>query len=85
VREVIAAVEKASGKKVKVKLAPRRAGDPPGLYADNRKAVQELGWKIEYPTLDSIVETAWRWHRAHPKGYDDKKKTAAKTKSRKRN
>ncbi|HTB63785.1 MAG TPA: UDP-glucose 4-epimerase GalE [Opitutales bacterium] len=74
VREVIAAVEKVSGKKVKVKFAPRRAGDPPGLYADNRKAVTELGWKIEYPTLDSIVATAWRWHSTHPKGYGDKKK-----------
>jgi len=84
VHEVIAAVEKASGKKVKVKLAPRREGDPAGLYADNRKAVQELGWKIEYPTLDAIVETAWRWHSAHPKGYDDKKKLAVKAKSKKR-
>jgi UDP-glucose 4-epimerase len=74
VREVIAAVEKASGKKVKVKFAPRRAGDPPSLYADNQKAVRELGWKIEYPALDQIVETAWRWHSAHPQGYGDRKK-----------
>jgi UDP-glucose 4-epimerase len=74
VREVIAAVEKASGKKVKVKFAPRRAGDPPALYADNQKAVRELGWKIEYPKLEQIVETAWAWHRAHPKGFDDKKR-----------
>jgi len=73
VREVIAAVEKVSGKKVKVKLSPRRAGDPPALYADNQKAVRELGWKIQYPTLDSIVETAWNWHCTHPKGYEDKK------------
>ncbi len=72
VREVIAAVEKVSGKKVKVKLSPRRPGDPPALYADNQKAVRELGWKIQYPTLDSIVETAWNWHRRHPKGYGDK-------------
>jgi len=73
VREVIEAVEKVSGKKVKVKLSPRRAGDPPALYADNQKAMRELGWKIAYPTLESIVETAWRWHRTHPRGYDDKK------------
>ncbi len=75
VREVITAVEKVSGKKIKVKVAPRRAGDPPALYADNSKAVRELGWKINYGTIDSIVETAWRWHRAHPQGFGDKKKT----------
>jgi UDP-glucose 4-epimerase len=73
VREVIAAVEKASGKKVKVVESPRRAGDPPALYADNKKALRELGWKIELPRLEQIVESAWRWHSAHPHGYDDKK------------
>jgi len=75
VREVIAAVEKVSGKKVKVKFGPRRAGDPPALYADNRKALRELGWQVEYGNLDSIVETAWAWHSAHPHGYADKKQT----------
>ncbi len=74
VREVIAAVEKVSGKKVKVIEAPRREGDPPALYADNSKAKRELGWKIQFSTLDSIVETAWRWHHAHPRGFAKKKK-----------
>ncbi len=74
VREVVAAVEKVSGKKVKVKLAPRRAGDPPALYADNRKALRELGWKIEYDSIESIVDTAWRWHSTHPRGFGDKRK-----------
>lgn len=78
VREVITAVEKVSGKKIKVKMAPRRAGDPPALYADNRKAVRELGWKIKFNTLDSIVETAWKWHSTHPEGYGDKKKPTRK-------
>jgi UDP-glucose 4-epimerase len=76
VREVITAVEKISGKKIKVKVAPRRAGDPPALYADNQKAVRELGWKVKFNTLDSIVETAWRWHSTHPDGYGDQKKPA---------
>jgi UDP-glucose 4-epimerase len=74
VREVIAAVEKASGKKVKVKFSARRAGDPPALYADNKKAIRELGWRIEYPELGQIVNSAWAWHRANPKGFGDKKK-----------
>lgn len=69
VREVIAAVEKASGRPVPVEEAPRREGDPPSLYADNRLVVRELGWEPKYPDLDAIVESAWRWHRDHPQGY----------------
>jgi len=64
VYEVIHAVEKATGKKVPYTLAPRRAGDPSALYADSSKAVRELGWKIEFAEIDSIVATAWRWHAA---------------------
>jgi len=50
---------------------PRRAGDPPALYADSTKAQTELGWKIKFPTIDAIVATAWKWHRSHPNGYAD--------------
>ena len=71
-REVIRAVEKATGKKIKVVEGPRRPGDPPSLYADSRKAQQELGWKIKFPDIDSIVATAWKWHESHPKGYGDR-------------
>jgi UDP-glucose 4-epimerase len=69
VREIITAVERVSGKKVPVKEGARREGDPPSLYADSSKAQRELGWKIRFPTIDGIVETAWRWHRDHPQGY----------------
>jgi UDP-glucose 4-epimerase len=69
VREIINAVERVSGTKVPVKEGPRRAGDPPSLYADSTKAQRELGWKIKFPTIDGIVDTAWRWHRDHPDGY----------------
>ena len=70
-REVIRAVEKATGKKVNVVESPRRAGDPPALYADSSKAQRELGWKVKFPDIDSIVATAWKWHAAHPEGYAD--------------
>jgi UDP-glucose 4-epimerase len=73
-REVIHAVEKATGKKVKVVEGPRRPGDPPALYADSSKARRELGWKVKFPDIDSIVATAWNWHSTHPNGYDDRKK-----------
>lgn len=69
--EIVAAVEKVTGRKVPLKEAPRRAGDPPSLYADSSKAQRELGWKVQFPTIEPIVETAWRWHRAHPHGYED--------------
>lgn len=71
-REVIRAVERATGRAVKVVESPRRAGDPPALYADSTKAQRELGWRVRYPDIDSIVATAWKWHAAHPRGYADR-------------
>jgi UDP-glucose 4-epimerase len=68
-REVIRAVEKATGRRVKVIESPRRPGDPPALYADSAKAKRELGWTVKFPDIDSIVATAWNWHRSHPNGY----------------
>jgi UDP-glucose 4-epimerase len=72
VLEVIRAVEKVTGLKVPYLLAPRRAGDPPALYADSAKAVRELGWKIKFDHIDAIVGTAWKWHRANPSGFADR-------------
>ncbi|MEO6876294.1 MAG: GDP-mannose 4,6-dehydratase, partial [Opitutaceae bacterium] len=72
-RDVIRAVEKVTGKKIKIVEGPRRPGDPAALYADSSKAQRELGWKIKFPDIDSIVATAWKWHSAHPDGYGDKK------------
>jgi UDP-glucose 4-epimerase len=73
VMEVIKAVEKVTGRKVPAKVAPRRAGDPPALYADAGKARRELNWTPKFQTIEPIVATAWRWHEAHPKGYADRK------------
>lgn len=69
-REIIRAVEKATGRKIKVVECPRRPGDPPALYADSAKAQRELGWKPKFPDADSIVATAWKWHKGHPAGYE---------------
>lgn len=73
-RAVIRAVEKVTGKKVKVVESPRRAGDPPALFADSKKAQAALGWKVKFPEIESIVATAWKWHSTHPDGYSDRKK-----------
>jgi UDP-glucose-4-epimerase GalE len=69
VREVIDTVERVTGRKVPWTLAPRREGDPAALYAAAGKARAELRWTPRYPDLDSIVGTAWAWHRTHPHGY----------------
>jgi len=72
VREVIAAVERVSGRRVPWTIAPRRPGDPAVLYAAPAKARAELHWTPRFAALDTIVETAWNWHRMHPYGYQDK-------------
>jgi UDP-glucose-4-epimerase GalE len=69
VREVIRAFEEVTGKKVPVKKGPRRAGDPAALVADAGKIRRELGWSPRYTELRPIVETAWNWHRTHPRGF----------------
>jgi UDP-arabinose 4-epimerase len=66
VREVIAAVEKATGRPVPVNEVGRRAGDPPVLVADAREAAARLHWKPRYPELDTIVAHAARWHAGRP-------------------
>ena len=73
-RAVIRAVEKAVGKPVKVVESARRPGDPPALFADSTKAQIELGWKVKFADIDSIVATAWKWHASHPGGYNDRKR-----------
>ena len=69
VREVISAVEKVTKLKVPAQYAPRRAGDPPALYADASLAMRELQWQPKYRSIEPIVETAWRWHQRCPRGY----------------
>ncbi len=61
VRQVIAAAEKATGRKVPRKDSPRRPGDPPVLVASNEKAKRELGWNPRRSDLDTILRTAWAW------------------------
>ncbi len=71
-REVIRAVEKISGRKVPLIEAPRRPGDPPSLYADSTLAQRELGWKVKFGDIESIVATAWQWHSTHRDGFGDR-------------
>jgi UDP-glucose-4-epimerase GalE len=69
VRDVLASVERVTGRPVPHELAPRRDGDPAALFASSDRIKRELGWRPRFEELDVIVETAWRWRLAHPAGY----------------
>jgi UDP-glucose-4-epimerase GalE len=69
VRQVIETVGRVTGRTVPWKAAPRRPGDPAVLCASAAKAQAELQWTPRMPDLDTIVRTAWEWHRLHPHGY----------------
>ena len=69
VREVVAAAEETTGRRVRVRVGPRRPGDPPFLVAAPGRAREVLGWVPRHRTIAAIAATAWAWHRAHPRGF----------------
>ncbi|MBC7797002.1 MAG: UDP-glucose 4-epimerase GalE [Pyrinomonadaceae bacterium] len=73
VLEVVEATKKVTGKEIPVKITSRRAGDPSKLIADAKKAREVLGWNPQFAALETIIESAWKWHQKHSKGYDTEK------------
>lgn len=69
VREVIETAERVTGRRIAWIEGPRRPGDPARLIASQARAERELGWKRTFRSLQEIVESAWKWHRAHPAGF----------------
>lgn len=69
VLEVVEVARKVTGHAIPVVESPRRPGDPAVLIASSEKIRRELGWQPDVPDLESIVTSAWQWHRAHPDGY----------------
>jgi UDP-glucose 4-epimerase len=61
VRQVLASVERVSGKRLKVREEQRRAGDPPALVARAERIRSQLGWQPRLDDLDTIVRTAYTW------------------------
>lgn len=70
VKQVVDAVETVTGKEINREIAERRAGDPAVLIASSAKAAEGLGWRPAYTSLEEIIQTAWKWHQAHPNGYE---------------
>jgi UDP-glucose-4-epimerase GalE len=72
VKDVIAAVQRVTGRQVAWRPAPRRPGDPAILYASARRIRNDFGWTPQRADLDVIVEDAWRWHQSHPHGFGER-------------
>jgi UDP-glucose 4-epimerase len=72
VREVVAAVGKVAGTAPPIERAPRRQGDPAILVASAERATRRLGWTPRSSSLETIVRTAFAWHKARPHGFADR-------------
>jgi len=70
VREIIDVARRITDRPIRAEVAPRRAGDPPRLISDSRRARTVLGWQPQFDDITTIVESAWNWRQAHPNGYD---------------
>ncbi len=71
VQEVIDTARAVTGRDIPTSVAPRRAGDPAVLIASSEKIRSELGWEPEFQDLGVIIQSAWNWLNAHPRGYED--------------
>ena len=70
VKEVVETCRRVTGHPIPVKVCPRRAGDPPVLYASGRKARAVMGWSPVRSDIETIVRDAWAFHQAHPDGLE---------------
>jgi len=71
VKEVIELARKITGVNIKAVETARREGDPAVLVASSERARKELGWNPKYDKLETIIETAWNWHKNNPDGFKD--------------
>jgi UDP-glucose 4-epimerase len=69
VREIIGLARRVTGHDIPVRECPRRAGDPAVLIANSEKIRRFLGWNPQYSDVETIIRSAWEWHKSHPNGY----------------
>lgn len=61
--DVVKAARGVTKCEIPVRMSPRRSGDPAGLVASAAKARKVLGWRPQYPEIETIIEHAWKWHK----------------------
>ncbi len=61
-RDVVSMIEKVSKQQVRVSVQPRRPGDAAILVADSSKLQSQLHWQPQYSDLETIIQSAWKWH-----------------------
>ena len=72
VKEILDAAKRATGMGIPTVWGERRKGDPARLFAHSDKVQQELGWQPVHTDIEDIIASAWRWHTAHPNGYEER-------------
>jgi UDP-glucose 4-epimerase len=70
VLEVIRTAERVSQHEIPFHVVKRRPGDPAVLIASSDKIKQQLGWNPQYQDLALIIESAWKWMKRYPAGYE---------------
>ena len=69
VKEVVNRAIQITGRNIPVQITGRRQGDPAVLVGSSKKAMEALGWKPQFADLETIISTAWNWHKEHPEGF----------------
>jgi UDP-glucose 4-epimerase len=69
IREVIEVARRVTGHSIPAVETARRPGDPAILVASSARIQRELGWRPKYDGLETIISSAWEWHKLHPHGY----------------
>lgn len=70
VKEMIEIARKVTNHPIPAEVVDRRPGDPAVLIASSEKAMKELNWKPKFNSVETIIETAWNFHKNHPNGYE---------------
>lgn len=69
VKQIIQAAREVTGHPIPAMLQGRRAGDPARLIGGSDRLRHDLRWNPQYADINTIIRTAWDWHRKHPEGY----------------
>ena len=78
VKEFVEACKKATGVNITITYMDRRPGDYAEVYSDPTKIKSELNWTAQHTNLTKTLRVAWKWRKAHPRGYNNVNYVASK-------